>query len=94
MRSIRRFSFGFLAVFAASLCVAPPAEAAEWGISSPADTLTFTVRHTGNGALEYRVQLARLNGGPKTVIDWSALGVIRSWVDQTADSSTVTSPSR
>ena len=33
---------------------------------------------------------ARLLDGPKTVVGWSALGVTRSWVDQTAASATVT----
>jgi hypothetical protein len=73
------------------LCVPGAGEAGStaWTVSSPTDRLTLTVRQTVTGGLEYRVQIARSDGGPKTVVDWSALGVTRSWVDQTANSATV-----
>lgn len=67
--------------FCAAALSAAGASFTEWTVSSPASTLSLTVRHTDGGALEYRVQLARPDGA-RTVVDWSALGVARSFVDQ------------
>ena len=93
MTASRRHSSGNTILAAALLCaVAAGAEAAaptEWAVSSPANALTLTVRLDAGGTLEYQVALASA-GGPKTVVGWSALGVTRSWVDQTAKSATVT----
>ena len=88
MRSIHRFLFGLAVVLLVSAWGASASAAGEWSVSSPADTLSLTVRLTDGGALEYRVQLAA-SDGPKTVVGWSALGVTRSWVDQAARSVTV-----
>ena len=88
MRSIPRSLFGLAVVLVVSAWGASASAAGEWSVSSPADTLSLTVRLTDGGALEYRVQLAA-SDGPKTVVGWSALGVTRSWVDQAAASATV-----
>jgi len=78
---------------AALVCLASsPSEGATpntWSVSSPSDVLTLTVRLTAGGAPEYQVRRASPDG-PKAVVGWSALGVTRSWVDQTAGSATVT----
>ena len=75
------------------LMAAPPADcspADQWTVSSPANNLSLAARQTDDGGLEYRVQLVHSDAGLRTVVDWSALGVVRSWVDQTANSATVT----
>jgi alpha-glucosidase len=66
----------------ALLALPAGAGAEAWSVSSPNGDLTLTVRLAPDGSPEYQVAL-----GSKTVVGWSALGVTRSWVDQTVDSS-------
>ena len=77
----RRYATAALILLLAALAF-PTAHAADtdWAVSSPSGALTLTTRLNPDGGLEYQVAL-----GPKTVVGWSALGVTRSWVDQTVN---------
>jgi alpha-glucosidase len=90
MTSVRpaRFALALAVLVSLSIPGAGDAEPDSWSVSSPSEALTLTVRLTGDGTPEYRVALAAA-GRPRTVVGWSALGVTRSWVDQTAGSSMV-----
>ncbi|MDE2595811.1 MAG: glycoside hydrolase family 97 catalytic domain-containing protein [Sphingomonadales bacterium] len=59
------------------MSAANPGNAGEWRVESPGGTITAKVRTTADGGLQYSVVR-----GQHTVVEWSPLGLVLSWMDQ------------